>query len=130
VKSGQCLHRELGFLRGAARDLIALHGGRHISEYQDEVRTAVADIAVEASGDGDPYARGDVGVELDFRAVAEGDAIPDGIILGGQFDRESGRQVRIARVCRRHPVGGAGLSRADRGDLDLDDLGAKNRAEP
>ena len=47
-------------------------------------------------GHRDAHLVGDVGVELDLGAVAERDALPDRVVLGGQLDRERGRQVRLS----------------------------------
>ena len=130
MQSGQRLHRQLGFLLRAAPDLIALHGGRHIGEHQDEMRPVVADIAVEAPGHRDPHLLGDVGVELDLGAVAERDAFPDGVVLGGQLDRKRARQIAVRRIRRRHPVGRARLTCADRRDVDITDVGCEYCGQP
>ena len=70
---------------------------------------------------------GDVGVELEFGEVAERDALADGVVLGGQLDGEGARQPVVRGIRSRQPIGGAGLTGADRLDVDIADVGAAGR---
>ena len=120
MQPGEGLDRQPGLLLRAPRDLIALHRGGHIGEQQDEIGSVVGDVAVEAARDRDRDLVGDVGVELHLGAVSERDALANGIVLRGQLDRERARQVGpLGGVRRRHPVGRAGLTGADRRDVDV-----------
>ena len=81
----------------AATDLVALHGGCHVGEQQHEIGSVVGDLAVIAPGDRDPHPVRDPRVESVLGAVAEGDPVPDGLVLRGQLDRECVWQRQVAR---------------------------------
>jgi hypothetical protein len=130
VQSRQRLHRQVRLVRSAAGNLIALDGGRHVGQHQDEIRAAVADIAVEAPGYPDTHSLGHVVVELDLRQVTQCHPCTNRVVLGGQFDRERRRQVGLRLVRGGDPVRRPGLAGADRGDDDVAHIGVEHGPEP
>lgn len=130
MQVGQGQHRQGGLGGCATGDLIALFGRCHVCQDQDEIGSVTGDLTVMAVGDRDLYVVGHLGVEGVLRAVADGDAVPHGLVLRRQLDRERRRQLGAVAVGDRNPVGGAGLSRADRRGPHRIHLGAKDLRQP